>query len=112
MGLKCFSCLDDGVHLLVVEGLGQDDGVVGRLLVEGRLGEVEEDGVGVKAAHAGDDARILPLDLVQRYFLGGSHCGGWLCCSRWRNVLKSKTVVLVLAGFWLCDNAAELGAAP
>lgn len=63
---KGLTCLDVVVHGHVVHCLGHDDGVVGGALEEGRFGEVEEDCVGVEAAHLGYDLGGAPLDLVER----------------------------------------------
>jgi hypothetical protein len=60
-------------HCGVVHSLAHDDGVVGGSLKEGRFGKVEEDGVGVQAAHVGDNLRRAPLDLVERWFVGIGH---------------------------------------
>lgn len=54
-----------------MEGLGEEDGIVGGLVEEGGLGEVEEDGVGVDALHAHGYLRGAPLYFVERGFLGG-----------------------------------------
>lgn len=63
---KGLTRLDVVVHGHVVRCLGHDDGVVGGALEEGRFGEVEEDCVGVEAAHLGYDLGGSPLDLVER----------------------------------------------
>lgn len=63
--LEGLAGLDEVVHGHVVHGLAGDDGVVGGALEEGRLGKVEEDRVGVQAAHLLDELRRAPLDLVE-----------------------------------------------
>ena len=64
-------------HGEVVHGLGHDDVVVGRTLEEGRLGEVEEDGVGVEATHGLDDLGRPPLNLVEGRIIWVGHL--WQC---------------------------------
>lgn len=68
--LKGLAGLNVGEHGRVVHGLVVDDGIVGRALEKGRLGEVEEDAIAVQAAHVGDRDRGAPLDLVERRVVG------------------------------------------
>ena len=69
--LEGLTGLDERIHGGIVEGLIGHDGVVGGLLEEWGAREVVEDGVGVNAAHLGDNLRGAPLDLVERRFVGG-----------------------------------------
>lgn len=73
--LEGLARLDEVIHGGVGHGLRHDEGVVGRALEEGRLGEVEEDRVGVEAAHGGHDVGGVPLDLVEDRLVGGGHDG-------------------------------------
>lgn len=97
--LEGLAGLDEVVHGGIVHGLGDDDGVVGRALEEGRLGEVEEDRVGVQAAHLGEGLGGAPLDLVEGGVVWVGHSGCFsdvlkvYCGGDWFSRLYSKNTI-------------------